>query len=152
MMRPALMAAAVLAAAVTQPAAAEPAVLSAPQAFEAAAAQEIILLDIRSPAEWAESGVARGALTVTMHDAAFAGTLQSILARHPDRPVALICATGGRSQYVASVLEQNGIGGIIDISEGMYGNGSAPGWLARQMPLTDAQTAAAATQAFLKQE
>ncbi|MEH6645632.1 rhodanese-like domain-containing protein [Sulfitobacter sp.] len=151
MIRGALMALALAAGGWVGSAQAEPATISAPQAFDAATTRHIILLEIRSPEEWRESGVAQGALTVTMNDVGFASTLRTILARNPDTPVALICATGGRSQYVASVLERNGISGVIDVSEGMFGNEAAPGWLARDMPVVDAQTALTATQVFLKQ-
>tara|TARA_R110002049_G_scaffold194022_3_gene362889 strand:+ start:986 stop:1441 length:456 start_codon:yes stop_codon:yes gene_type:complete len=128
---------------------AEPVVMSAPEAFEQAANGQILLLDIRSPAEWAEDGVAQGALTVTMHSAAFAGQLQALMARNPGKPLAMICATGGRTRYVATVLAQNGINGVVDVSEGMHGNGTDPGWLARGLPLVDALTAQQRTRSAL---
>lgn len=129
---------------------AEPAVMTAPEAFEAAAQGRIVLLDIRSPAEWAEDGVAQGALTVTMHSGAFAGQLHALMARNPETRLALICATGGRSRYVASVLAQNGIAAVIDVSEGMHGNGTDPGWLARSLPVVDAEAARLRTQTALE--
>lgn len=76
-----------------------------------------------------------------MHDPTFGSTLQDIFAKYPDRPIALICATGGRSNYVAGVLEENGIRVVFDISEGMFGNGDAPGWIARGLPITNVRTA-----------
>ena len=54
----------------------------------------------------------------------------------------LICATGGRSAYVAEVLEKNGLTGVADVSEGMLGNSGGAGWIARGLPvvsLKDAQ-------------
>ena len=115
--------------------------MTAPAAFEAMGRDEVIVLDIRTPAEWAESGVAQGALPVSMHSRDFGANLSAILTLHPDKQLALICATGGRSGHVAAVLAQNGIADVIDISEGMFGNGTAPGWIARGLPVVDAQSA-----------
>jgi len=117
--------------------------MDAPTAYSATRNDDLILLDIRSPGEWAETGIAEGAWPVTMHDPDFSTNLQQILAAYPDRPVALICATGGRSDYVAGVLAENNIPGVIDIAEGMFGNGDAQGWIARGLPIVDVQTARA---------
>jgi rhodanese-related sulfurtransferase len=120
---------------------AQPAQMSATEAHSAALNGDLIILDIRSPGEWAETGVAKGAWPVTMHDPKFGANLQRILERYPDKPLALICATGGRSNHVANVLEQNGLSRVIDISEGMFGNGDAPGWIARDLPIVDVSVA-----------
>jgi rhodanese-related sulfurtransferase len=76
-----------------------------------------------------------------MHDPSFGPNLQKIVARYPDVPIALICATGGRSNYVADVLGKNGLEGVIDITEGMFGNGKAPGWIARNLPIQNVEAA-----------
>lgn len=117
--------------------------MSANKAHSAALGGNLIILDIRSPGEWSETGVAKGAWPVTMHDTSFGTNLQNIVKRYSDRPLALICATGGRSNHVVSVLEQNGLSGVIDISEGMFGNGDAPGWVARGLPIVDVTVARA---------
>jgi rhodanese-related sulfurtransferase len=116
---------------------AETKTMSAQEAHSAALNKSLIILDIRSHGEWAETGVAQGAWPVTMHDQSFGANLQRIIGRFPDKPLALICATGGRSNYVAGILEANGLPGVIDISEGMFGNGASPGWIARDLPIVD---------------
>ena len=120
---------------------AQPLRMSATEAHSAALNGNLIILDIRSPEEWAETGVAKDAWPVTMHDPNFGANLQSIIESYPKKPLAFICATGGRSNHVATVLEQNGILGIINISEGMFGNGKAPGWIARDLPIVDVTVA-----------
>ncbi len=115
------------------PALAEVPVISAAQAAAALAAEEIVLIDIRSRAEWQETGLAQGAWPVSMHESDFVPRLQAILAQYGPEKTALICATGGRTAHVAGILEQNGITGIIDVSEGMMGNPRGPGWIAHGM-------------------
>ena len=120
---------------------AQPPKMSANEAHFEAFNGDLIILDIRSPGEWAETGVAKGAWPVTMHDSNFGANLQRIIEKYPNRPLALICATGGRSNHVANVLEQNGLSGVIDISEGMFGNGAAQSWIARGLPIVDVTVA-----------
>jgi rhodanese-related sulfurtransferase len=66
-----------------------------------------------------------------MHTPDFAQQIQRILSVYGASQIALICATGGRSAYVADILSKNGISGVWDVPEGMFGNGAAPGWIAR---------------------
>lgn len=114
---------------------AETPILSAPDAHTRNGAQDLVILDIRSREEWAETGVAEGAWPVSMHEADFSQRLQAILAAYPTDQIAMICATGGRTAYVAEILEKNGVSGIADISEGMMGNRRGPGWIARGLPV-----------------
>lgn len=120
---------------------AEAPILDAPSASQRLADGGLVLLDIRSRQEWAETGVATGAWPVSMHEADFAARLQAILTHYKPGQIALICATGGRSSYVTEVLEKNGITGVIDVSEGMMGNGRAPGWIARGLPVSNLDAA-----------
>lgn len=111
-----------------------PQIMSAEAAHTAAMAGEILLLDIRSPGEWKETGVPEGAMAVTMHNDKFVPTLQRLLAENPETPMAMICATGGRTEYVTGILAKNGID-VIDVSEGLEGNRRGPGWKAKGLPL-----------------
>lgn len=115
--------------------------LSAPDALVAVQSGQMILLDIRRPSEWRKTGVASVARPVSMHDRQFGPNLSKIIADNPDTQIGLICATGGRTDYVAQFLASKGIGNIVDVSEGMLGNGQAPGWIARGFPIVDLETA-----------
>ena len=114
---------------------AETPVLSASEAAAKLASGDLVVLDIRTPEEWAESGIAQGAWPVSMHSEDFPKRLQAIFAQHSAETIGLICATGGRSAYVTEVLARNGITGVIDISEGMFGNEQGAGWIARGLPI-----------------
>ena len=126
---------------------AETPILSAPEAQDRISSGEMVVLDIRSPEEWKETGVAEGAWPVSMHRPDFGQQLQAILAKYEPGQIGLICATGGRTAHVTSILKQNGVEGITDVSEGMMGNPSGPGWIARGMPVVSVEEAEAAYQA-----
>ncbi|MGV6812785.1 MAG: rhodanese-like domain-containing protein [Brevirhabdus sp.] len=113
-----------------------PKIISAEDAYAAAKTGEIILLDIRSPGEWKQTGVPEGAMAATMHNDQFVPTLRKLLADNPDTPLAMICATGGRTEYVTGILARNGVD-IIDVSEGMEGNRRGKGWVKKGLPLVD---------------
>ena len=154
--RPAMMTALVvltlIAVLALRPAAAgaEPAV-SAPDAHDRIEAGEMVLLDIRTPSEWNETGVAQGAWPVTMHSREFGRQLGRILQETPGKTIGLICATGGRTAYVWRVLRENGLTNVVDISEGMMGSDAGPGWLKRGLPTVSARDAVAALPAYLSE-
>ena len=50
------------------------------------------------------------------------------------KPVALICASGTRSNRAHRFLESQGFTNLYDVREGMMGRGDAPGWLKRGLP------------------
>lgn len=103
-------------------------------AHKAALAGEIILVDIRRPDEWLETQVGEGAIGLDMRAENFVEILVSLREANPDKPIALICATGMRSGYVTTELTQRGFPGLIDVSEGMIGGADGPGWLKRGLP------------------
>lgn len=108
---------------------------SAPEIYAAARAGEVVLIDIRQPQEWAESGVPRGAVPLTLQDPSFGDKLGAILERANGRPLAVICRTGGRSAYLTARLGELGLANVIDVSEGVYGSAAGPGWLAHGLPV-----------------
>jgi rhodanese-related sulfurtransferase len=124
-----------------QTAVADVAIMSAPAAFEAVQNQEMVLIDIRTPEEWDETGVAQGAVALNMQSRDFGAKLSAIFAAQPSATFGLICATGGRTSYVVGILEQNGITGVIDVSEGMLGNSTGEGWIARGLPVVTPEIA-----------
>ena len=68
--------------------------MPAGDARAAALAGDVVVVDIRTPEEWAESGVADVAHTISMHGEQFAVKLKALMDAHPGKPLALICATG----------------------------------------------------------
>jgi rhodanese-related sulfurtransferase len=109
--------------------------IDAPTALELAKKGEILLVDIRRPSEWAETGVATVARPITMHSEGFVEKLEALIKANPGKKVALICAGGVRSHRMQGILAGQGMSNIIDVSEGMMGNASNPGWVARGLPV-----------------
>lgn len=119
-------------------------ILMADEARTMMGAGDLVLLDIRRPEEWEQTGVAEGAWPVSMHEADFGDRLVAILQQYRPDQIAFICRTGNRSNFLRSQIESQGVPGIRDVSEGMMGNGRAPGWIARDLPIVSAQEALAA--------
>lgn len=113
-------------------------VMTAEQARSAALSGEITLVDIRTPQEWSETGVPDVAHVLNMHSDGFASRLLALYEAHPDRPLAVICATGARSTYVTTALEQRGLTRLLNVREGMLGSKHGPGWLSRSLPVRKA--------------
>jgi len=110
--------------------------LSAPDALERMRAGELVLIDIRQPDEWADTGSPEGAFRLDMRRPDFMDTLQRALADTGSRKVALICAAGVRSARLARKLNEAGIRHVFDVPEGMLGSAAGPGWIARGLPLS----------------
>jgi rhodanese-related sulfurtransferase len=113
--------------------------LHADEAHRRVQTGEITLIDIRSPAEWRQTGVPQGALAITMHDPngieAFYRAILAATGNDKHKPIALICATGNRSRWAQEYLANRGFTNIENVGEGLYGNGIHPGWLRRGLPL-----------------
>ena len=114
---------------------------SASAAYDSLVEDRIRIIDVRSREEWVETGVARGAWPISLHEARFSERLFAAKAIAEVRPIALICATGGRSGYVLRSLRNAGYKGYIDISEGMLGSKRGPGWIAAGLPTVSAAEA-----------
>lgn len=108
--------------------------MTALDAFGAAKSGRIILVDIRTPEEWKETGVGEGAIGLDMQSETFVGSLASLREANPDTPIALICRTGSRSNYVVTELNKRGFVGLVDVSEGMAGGRNGAGWIPQGLP------------------
>ena len=118
--------------------------MDAPEAAVAAAAGKITLIDIRTPPEWKETGVARGAMLINMlHPQGAPGFASALLEKvNGDRnaPIALICRTGNRTTQVQRYLQSVGFTQVYNVKEGMAGSSAGPGWLKRRLPVDTCTT------------
>jgi rhodanese-related sulfurtransferase len=109
--------------------------MDAETAYSEIGAGKMVLVDVRTPAEWKDTGVAPGAIMLSMASKDFTKKLKEVVEANPGKKIGLICASGGRSTAVQKQMDKLGISNAVDITEGMKGNGSAPGWIARGLPV-----------------
>lgn len=117
---------------------------SSDSAYNALRQDRVRMIDVRSRPEWADTGIAEGAWPISMHEDRFPERLFSARAMAKGRPVALICATGGRSGRVMRSLQQAGYSDFVDVSEGMLGSAAGQGWIAAGHPVVSMEAALAA--------
>ncbi len=114
--------------------------IGADEAYRRTTAGELTLIDIRTPQEWRKSGIPRGSVPISMHQSggkeAFKKAILAAAKGNMERPIALICAVGGRSQWAQRYLSKAGFTNVQDVTEGMFGRGKQqPGWLNRGLPV-----------------
>ena len=113
--------------------------LSAPEAHGQTKSGQVTLIDIRTPPEWRQTGVAEGAHRIDMrHPKGPEGFVAEVLAQvdgNKDAPIALICRTGNRTTQVQKELLARGFTNVYNVKEGMVGSGAGPGWLKRGLPV-----------------
>ncbi|NEX20876.1 rhodanese-like domain-containing protein [Thiorhodococcus mannitoliphagus] len=113
--------------------------LSAEDALAKAQAGEITLIDIRTPGEWRQTGIATVAKRVDMADpkgpSAFLSKLLKEMGGDKSAPIALICRTGNRSTYLQEQLQSIGFTNVYNVPEGMAGSKAGPGWIRSGLPM-----------------
>ncbi|MCH9806824.1 MAG: rhodanese-like domain-containing protein [Alphaproteobacteria bacterium] len=111
--------------------------MAAPEAHEKALKGEILLIDVRTPEEWKQTGVPTSAHAITMHQDGpkFLSSLLSAAGGNAKMPVAVICRTGNRTSALVGPLQKAGFPNVINVIEGVVGGPRGPGWKTRGMPL-----------------
>jgi rhodanese-related sulfurtransferase len=106
------------------------------QAAKLMADKKAILIDIRTPEEWKETGVAEGAHKLDMNDPMFTAKLSKIVDGDRTKPIVLICRTANRTRTVqAALMQQGGYSRVINVEGGMIGNSADKGWIAHGLPV-----------------
>jgi rhodanese-related sulfurtransferase len=97
------------------------------------------LIDVREPAEWAETGVPEGAATISISRKDFVDAVVAKVGGDKSAPVALICRSGNRSVKAAEALSAAGFTNVTNIGDGMLGRADVgKGWLAAKLPTSPA--------------
>jgi len=111
--------------------------IPAPQAFERSKQGSLLIIDIRTPEEWRETGVIPGARRVDFYRGPGA-LLKSVLEMvdgNRNAPIALVCHSGSRTIQAQKYLQSQGFTQVYNLKEGMGGSAAGPGWLSRQLPV-----------------
>lgn len=97
--------------------------------------KKVVLIDIRRPEEWKETGVAEDALMIDMTDPMFVAKVRQAQGDDRTKPLALICRTANRTRTVQQALAQLGYVNVINVEGGMIGNREDQGWIKRGLPV-----------------
>ncbi len=111
-------------------------VLSAREAYDASKTGGLLLIDIRTQAEWADTGVPKGATRLDAESAGFEVRLAGLRLDNPGKRIALIDRTGGLSASVRQKLSQRGWRDLVVVRGGILGEA---GWLAESLPVEPAR-------------
>ena len=115
--------------------------IDAATAYSLSTRGDLIIVDIRRSSEWRKTGMPATSHGISLQNFLkkvrndFTADIVELVERDTNRPIALICATGGRSAYALELLQEAGFSRVFNISEGMLGNGTSPGWVARDLPV-----------------
>lgn len=97
---------------------------------------EPLIVDVREEAEWRQTGVPRGAATISVSRPDFVEAVIARVGGDRSRPVAVICRSGTRSLRAADQLAAAGFTRVVNISDGMMGRGAdGVGWIAAGRPI-----------------
>jgi rhodanese-related sulfurtransferase len=113
--------------------------LTAPEAFSAASEGKIQLIDIRTPQEWRQTGIAPGAGRIDFYRGPeiLLDSILQMVHGNKGAPIALICRTGNRTTDAQKFLQAQGFTRVYNVKEGMAGSAAGPGWLKRNLPVDD---------------
>ena len=109
-------------------------IITAAQASIMAASGEFLIIDVRTAAEWRETGVPKDAARANIFDSDFLERVKRAVGADRSRPITVICARGNRSTRAEQLLSQAGYTDVQNIKEGMLGSTHGKGWLAGGHP------------------
>jgi rhodanese-related sulfurtransferase len=109
--------------------------ITPPEAHKMASEKQIVLIDIRRPDEWADTGVAENAVRIDMEDPLFMPKLNAAMGNDRTKAVALICRTANRTRVMQQALAQYGYTRVLNVEGGMIGNSADKGWIKHGLPL-----------------
>lgn len=112
-------------------------IMSPKEAHTKALSGEVVLVDIRTPQEWRETGVPASATAITMHQepAKLIAALEKATGGDKSKPLALICRTGNRTSFLQAELKKVGYTAVVNVAEGVIGGPFGPGWLKSGLPI-----------------
>ncbi|MCF6301612.1 MAG: rhodanese-like domain-containing protein [Devosiaceae bacterium] len=103
--------------------------------YQAMQGGTLVLIDVRTPEEWAQTGIAQGAYPISMLDREFLAKLADIQNENPGKTVAFICASGNRSGVVQAELARRGYENMFSVYGGTTGSSQAMGWIRDGLPI-----------------
>lgn len=106
--------------------------VSALEAHQLMVREGALLVDVRTPEEWTETGVAEGAWRITLDDPDFTAKVAALLDHDTSAEVAFICHSGNRSQAARDRLVAAGYANATSVRAGTVTPG---GWISSGLPV-----------------
>jgi rhodanese-related sulfurtransferase len=111
--------------------------LSPPEAHRLAAAGLVILIDVRRPDEWLETGVPEHAHAVQMGHPMFMTKIEVLTGSGRAKPLVLICQAGVQTRALQRKLIDSGYRDVAHVRGGVTGSGTEKGWVGYGLPLVE---------------
>lgn len=89
------------------------------QALKGAQDKTLIVIDVRTPAEWADTGVPANAKCKMLQAPDFADYVRSCRDAAPNLPIALFCLSGARSLKAAKAARKAGLDNLHIVRGGV---------------------------------
>ena len=83
--------------------------LSPREAHEGCKRGDVVIIDVRTPGEWARTGSPCGSHRISLGDSKLAPTVNGLLAANPNATIALSCLSGNRAKAAARRLKKAGV-------------------------------------------
>ena len=105
-------------------------------------ANELKIIDIRTLKEWKMTGTIPNSYLINMHNEDFSENIyflekvEKIINQNEKYDIAFICASGARSEIVATYFKEKSYDNIFHIPQGILGK-SKDGWLFLDYPIED---------------
>jgi len=94
-----------------------------------------VLIDVREPAEWAQTGMPRDSVGIPVSQSDFVDQVLKAAGGDKSKPVAVICRSGARSVKAATALTDAGFTNVTNVGDGWIGReGVGAGWAASGLP------------------
>ena len=114
--------------------------ISVNQAHESYKSNKLKIIDIRTLKEWKMTGTIPNSYLINMHNEDFSENInflenvEKIINQNEKHDIAFICASGARSEIVASYFKEKNYANIFNIPKGILGK-SKDGWLFLGYPI-----------------
>ncbi len=96
----------------------------------------VMLIDVREPGEWAQTGVPVDAKLISISRSDFIDAVLAETGGDKTSPVAVICKSGSRSVRAAQQLAAAGFTDVTNVTDGMMGrDGVGKGWMGVSLPM-----------------
>ena len=93
--------------------------ISPSEAHEGRKAGDVVIVDIRDPHEWAQTGLPQGSHPISMNDSSFTERVRNLASEHPTAKIAISCYSGTRAVSAAKALSKCSVKDLVVLKGGI---------------------------------